>query len=221
MTTYQQEYQKEKSFEKDLQEKLKDNKIYLLNIISGPGAGKTTTILSLVKELKNKYKIGVLEADYDNAIDTKKMQEENIKTVPLKIAGLQQVTIKEVNEGMNSFYNQNYDLVILENMGNLLFLAEHKLAANKTVLILSVPEGDDMPLKYPLVFQMCDVLIITKIDAMNYFDFDFEACVERVKQINPNVQIFAISNKTNSGIKEICHWLDQDIQKNKGEDYVI
>lgn len=197
---------------KKLREDLKDRKIFLLNLMSSPGSGKTTTLKQTINALKNKRKIGVMEADIDSDVDAATISSTGAKVIQLHTGGMCHLDAGMTKQGLEGLGTDDVDLAILENVGNLVCPAEFDTGAVKNAMILSVPEGDDKPLKYPLMFSICDVLLVNKIDVMEYFDFDLEKCKERVKKLNPNIKVIPISSKTGEGIEEWATWLDNEFK---------
>lgn len=197
-----------------LREQLKSENTFLLNLMSSPGAGKTTTLVNTINRLKNKLSIAVMEADIDSDVDAKTISETGVKVIQLHTGGMCHLDADMTRQGLQGLDAKGTDLVILENVGNLVCPAEFDTGATKNAMILSVPEGDDKPLKYPLMFQISDVLIINKIDTMKVFDFNMDLCIERVKKLNPNIAIFPISAKTGEGLDAWTEWL---YKKVKGE----
>lgn len=191
---------------------LKERKIFLLNLMSSPGSGKTTTLKQTINALKDKRKIGVMEADIDSDVDAATISETGAKVIQLHTGGMCHLDAEMTKQGLDGLGTDDVDLAILENVGNLVCPAEFDTGAVKNAMILSVPEGDDKPLKYPLMFSICDVLLVNKIDVMQYFDFDLEKCKERVKKLNPNIQVIPISSKTGEGIKEWANWLNGQVE---------
>ena len=190
-----------------LREGLKQEKTFLLNLMSSPGSGKTTTLLRTLERLKDKMAIGVMEADIDSAVDAETIQSAGVKTIQLPTGGMCHLDADMTRQGLRELGTEDLDLVILENVGNLVCPAEFDTGAVKNAMILSVPEGHDKPLKYPLIFQVCDALIINKIDVLPYFDFDMEKVVEYAKMRNPKLEIFPICAKTGEGVDAWCDWL--------------
>lgn len=186
---------------------LKKDKTFLLNLMSSPGSGKTTTLLRTIEALKDKIKIGVMEADIDSDVDADTIAKAGVKAIQIHTGGMCHLDADMTRQGIASLETADVDLAILENVGNLVCPAEFDTGAVKNAMILSVPEGDDKPLKYPLMFSICDVLLINKIDVLPYFDFDVEVCKERVKKLNPNIKIITISSRTGEGIDEWAQWL--------------
>lgn len=197
-----------------LREHLKSENTFLLNLMSSPGAGKTTTLVSTINRLKDKLSIAVMEADIDSDVDARTISETGVKVIQLHTGGMCHLDADMTRQGLQGLDAKGTDLVILENVGNLVCPAEFDTGSTKNAMILSVPEGDDKPLKYPLMFQISDALIINKIDTMEVFDFNLDLCVERVKKLNPNIAIFPISAKTGEGMEAWTEWLYKEV---KGE----
>ena len=196
-----------------LRDKLKSNKTFLMNLMSSPGSGKTTTLLRTVEQLKDKIKIGIMEADIDSDVDAKTMASAGVKSIQLHTGGMCHLDAAMTEQGLNELNYDGLDLVVLENVGNLICPAEFDTGAAKNVMILSVPEGHDKPLKYPLMFSKVDALIINKIDVAPYFDFDMNKLREYVLKLNQNVKIFPISAKTGEGVKDWCDWLLSEVKE--------
>ncbi|MGN1165237.1 MAG: hydrogenase nickel incorporation protein HypB [Lachnospiraceae bacterium] len=196
-----------------LREELKARKTFYLNVMSSPGAGKTSTIIKTIEYLKAKYKIAVMEADIDSDVDAKTILETGIPAIQLHTGGMCHLDADMSRQGLRLLDIDNLDFVILENVGNLVCPAEFDSGACKNVVILSVPEGDDKPLKYPLMFEQCDAVLINKMDAIEAFDFDLEKATEYVRQRNPEAVIFPISAMTGEGIDKWCEWLGTEITK--------
>lgn len=194
-----------------VREQLKKDRTFLLNLMSSPGSGKTTTLKATIAALKNEYKIGVMEADIDSDVDAKAISETGAKSIQLHTGGMCHLDAGMTKQGLESFDANELDFVVLENVGNLVCPAEFDTGASKNAMILSVPEGDDKPLKYPLMFTVSDVVLINKIDTNSVFDFDDEAVVKRIKKLNPNAEIFFISAKTGEGIDAWADWLRREI----------
>ncbi|KOM96466.1 hydrogenase nickel incorporation protein HypB [Clostridium botulinum] len=195
-----------------LREELKKKGIFLLNLMSSPGSGKTTTLLRTVKALKNEMNIGVLEADIDSDVDANKVSQSGVKVIQLHTGGMCHLDAEMTRQSLNGLGIENIDLAILENIGNLVCPAEFDTGASRNAMILSIPEGDDKPLKYPLMFSIVDVLLINKIDAKDYFEFDLEAVKERVRKLNPNIKVIPISAKTGEGIEEWINWIRKEVK---------
>lgn len=190
-----------------LREELKQKQIFLLNLMSSPGAGKTTTLTKTIAKLKEELRIGIMEADIDSDVDARTISETGAKVIQLHTGGMCHLDAEMTRQGLQGLEADELDLVILENVGNLVCPAEFDTGAAKNAMILSVPEGDDKPLKYPLMFSVADVLLINKIDTLELFDFDLEACTERARKINPKIKVIPISAKTGEGIEEWVDWL--------------
>lgn len=194
-----------------VRQQLKADRTFLLNLMSSPGSGKTTTLKQTIAALKDEYKIGVMEADIDSDVDAKTIAETGAKSIQLHTGGMCHLDAGMTKHGLDSFGANEFDFVVLENVGNLVCPAEFDTGASKNAMILSVPEGDDKPLKYPLMFTVSDCVLINKIDTKSVFDFDDEAVVERIKKLNPNCEIFFISAKTGEGIDAWTNWLRKEI----------
>ncbi|WP_346890123.1 hydrogenase nickel incorporation protein HypB [Clostridium sp. UBA1056] len=190
---------------------LKKEGVFLLNLMSSPGSGKTTTVLRTIEALKNEMNIGVLEADIDSEVDAHKVSQSGVKVIQLHTGGMCHLDADMTRQGLEGLGTENVDFAILENVGNLVCPAEFDTGASKNAMILSIPEGDDKPLKYPLMFSIVDVLLVNKIDAADYFEFDLEAVKERVKKLNPNIKVIPISAKTGEGIKEWIDWIRTEV----------
>lgn len=195
-----------------LRTRLKDSKTFLLNLMSSPGSGKTTTLVRTIEALKNQVKIGVMEADIDSAVDADTIATTGAKVIQLHTGGMCHLDAGMTEQGIDELGTADVELAILENVGNLVCPAEFDTGAIKNAMILSVPEGDDKPLKYPLMFSICDVLLINKIDVLPYFDFDMEACKSYVKKLNPNMKIIPISSKTGEGMQAWYEWLQKEVE---------
>lgn len=199
-----------------LREELKQKGIYLLNLMSSPGSGKTTTLTRLIELLKEDLKVGVMEADIDSDVDAVTIAATGAKAIQLHTGGMCHLDAAMTRQGLDGLDAGEADLVVLENVGNLVCPAEFDTGAVKNMAILSVPEGHDKPLKYPLMFQVCDVVLINKIDVAPYFDFDFEKCTEYIRMRNPKAVIFPISAKTGEGIEAVADWLKEEVKNWKG-----
>lgn len=199
-----------------LREELKQKGIYLLNLMSSPGSGKTTTLTRLIELLKEGLKIGVMEADIDSDVDAVTIAATGAKAIQLHTGGMCHLDAAMTRQGLDGLDAGEADLVVLENVGNLVCPAEFDTGAVKNMAILSVPEGHDKPLKYPLMFQVCDAVLINKIDVAPYFDFDFEKCTEYIRMRNPKAVIFPISAKTGEGIEAVADWLKEEVKNWKG-----
>lgn len=197
----------------DLRKELKEKNTFLLNLMSSPGAGKTTTLTKLINELKSEINIGVMEADIDSDVDAQKISGTGVKVIQLHTGGMCHLDADMTKQGLEGLGIEDIDLAILENVGNLVCPAEFDTGASENAMILSVPEGDDKPLKYPLMFSIVDVLLINKMDVIEHFDFDIEVCKDRVRKLNPNVKIIPISARTGEGIKEFADWIREEVKE--------
>ena len=195
-----------------LRAQLKEEKTFLLNLMSSPGSGKTTTLLALAKELEGKLKWGVMEADIDSSVDAETMSKAGVPSIQLHTGGMCHLDADMTRQGIKEFGTQDLDLVVLENVGNLVCPAEFDTGAVKNMTILSGPEGHDKPLKYPLMYETCDLLVVNKIDVLPYFDFDREKVVEYAKMRNPDIDIIFISAKTGEGVAELADWLMKNVK---------
>jgi len=194
-----------------LRQELKDQKIFFLNLMSSPGSGKTTTLMRTIDALKSDFKIGVMEADIDSDVDAHTIQKTGAKVIQLHTGGMCHLDAEMTRQGLEGLDANGTDLIILENVGNLVCPAEFDTGASKNAMILSVPEGDDKPLKYPLMFSICDVVLINKVDVMPYFNFDMEKCKANIKLRNPNAKIIPISALTGEGMEEWINWLGNEV----------
>ncbi|MGF7108004.1 hydrogenase nickel incorporation protein HypB [Treponema pedis] len=195
-----------------LRAELKSRGIFLLNLMSSPGSGKTTTLCRTINMLKNEINIGVMEADIDSDVDAAAVAETGAKVIQLHTGGMCHLDAEMTRQGLEALETGGIELAVLENIGNLICPAEFDTGANKNVMILSVPEGDDKPLKYPLMFSVCDVLLINKTDVLPYFNFNMEACCERAKKLNPDIKIIPISALNGSGFEEWTAWLKEQVK---------
>jgi hydrogenase nickel incorporation protein HypB len=195
-----------------LRGELRQNKTFLLNLMSSPGAGKTTTLQKTIHALSGEMKIGVMEADIDSDVDARTIAGTGAKVIQLHTGGMCHLDCEMTRQGLEGLQTEELDLVILENVGNLVCPAEFDTGAVKNAMILSIPEGDDKPLKYPLMFTISDVLLINKMDVLDYFDFDLEACKQRALKLNPKLEIITISAKTGEGIQEWAQWLGSQVK---------
>ena len=190
-----------------LRGELLDEKTFYLNIMSSPGSGKTSSILQLIKRLKDDFRIGVLEADIDGDVDTRTMLNAGVASVQIHTGGMCHLDADMSRQSLKEIGSKDLDLVILENVGNLVCPAEFDTGAVKDLVILSVPEGDDKPLKYPLMFTKADVVLVNKIDALEAFDFDLEKFTENVRMRNANADVIAVSAETGEGFDEAAAWI--------------
>ena len=196
-----------------LRQDLKENGVFLLNFMSSPGAGKTTTLMRTIEALKDTLKIGVMEADIDSDVDAKTISQTGVKVIQLHTGGMCHLDAEMTRQGLEGLETGDIELAILENVGNLVCPAEFDTGAVKNAMILSVPEGDDKPLKYPLMFSICDVVLINKIDVMPFFDFDLARCKEYIHMRNPDAKIIPICAKTGEGMKAWTDWLVQEVSQ--------
>lgn len=196
-----------------LRAELKEKKVFLLNLMSSPGSGKTTTLTRTIEALKDKVKIGVMEADIDSDVDAKTISELGVKAIQLHTGGMCHLDADMARQGLQGLETEDVELAILENVGNLVCPAEFDTGAVKNAMILSVPEGHDKPLKYPLMFSICDVVLINKIDVLPYFDFDMEKCKEYIAMRNPNAKVIPICARTGDGIEAWAEWLKEEVRK--------
>lgn len=195
-----------------LRAELKSRGVYLLNLMSSPGSGKTTTLIQLIGRIKDKIKVAVMEADIDSDVDAVKIKEATgIESIQLHTGGMCHLDAEMTRQGLDNVKLQGLDLVILENVGNLVCPAEFDTGACRNAMILSVPEGHDKPLKYPLMFSVCDLVVINKIDVMPYFDFDLEKCREYVRMRNPKAQVIPICAKTGEGVEKLADWILKEV----------
>lgn len=196
-----------------LRASLKEKKLFLLNLMSSPGSGKTTTLTRTIELLKDELRIGVMEADIDSDVDAETISKLGVKAIQLHTGGMCHLDADMTAQGLEGLETGDLDLAILENVGNLVCPAEFDTGAVKNAMILSVPEGHDKPLKYPLMFSICDVVLINKIDVLPYFDFDMEACKEYILMRNPNAKIIPICARTGEGVKEWADWLKEQVRE--------
>ena len=201
-----------------LRKELKEKGVYLLNLMSSPGSGKTTTLIQTLNLLKDKLRIAVMEADVDSDVDAVKIKEATgIPSIQLHTGGMCHLDAEMTRQGLDNVALEGLDLVVLENVGNLVCPAEFDTGACRNAMILSVPEGHDKPLKYPLMFSVCDVVVINKIDVLPYFDFDLEKCKEYVHMRNPKAQVIPICAKTGEGVEAFADWILQEVNNWKNQ----
>ena len=195
-----------------LRQELKAKGVYLLNLMSSPGSGKTTTLIQTINRIKDRVRVAVMEADIDSDVDAVKIKEATgIDSIQLHTGGMCHLDAEMTRQGLDNLPDGKYDLVVLENVGNLVCPAEFDTGAVRNAMILSVPEGDDKPLKYPLMFSVCDVVVVNKMDVLPYFNFDLEKCREHVRMRNPNARVIPISAKTGEGVDVFADWLVQEV----------
>ena len=195
-----------------LREELKKKKVFLLNLMSSPGSGKTSTLTKTINTLKNEVKIGVMEADIDSDVDAHTISKTGAKVIQLHTGGMCHLDADMTKQGLEGLETEDIDFAILENVGNLVCPAEFDTGSSKNAMILSIPEGHDKPLKYPLIFSVVDVVLINKIDAIEYFDFDLDLVKEYIKKRNPNAKVIEISAKTGEGIDEWANWIREEVK---------
>ena len=191
---------------------LKQEKTFLLNLMSSPGAGKTSVLQQLAKELSGKVKFAVMEADIDSDVDARAIKETGVDAIQVHTGGMCHLDADMTRQGLQELGSSNYDLVILENVGNLVCPAEFDTGAVRNMTILSVPEGDDKPLKYPLMYETCQLLVINKIDVLEYFDFDVEKVVKYARMRNPEIEVILASARTGEGIPQLADWILKNVR---------
>ncbi len=196
----------------ELRKELREKGVFLLNLMSSPGAGKTTTLMRTIEVLKDVFKIGVMEADIDSDVDARTISQSGAKVIQLHTGGMCHLDAGMTRQGLEGLETGDVELAILENVGNLVCPAEFDTGASKNAMILSVPEGDDKPLKYPLMFSVCDVVLINKTDVLPYFDFDMEKCREYIRMRNPKAKVIPVCAKTGEGIEEWTDWLKEEVR---------
>ncbi len=194
-----------------LRDELKKSKTFLLNLMASPGSGKTTTVIRTIEALKEEMNIGIMEADIDSDVDAHTVSLTGAKVIQLHTGGMCHLDSDMTRQGLSGIGTEGMDCIILENVGNLVCPAEFDTGASKNAMILSVPEGDDKPLKYPLMFSIANILLINKIDAMDYFNFNLDEVKKRVRKLNPDIKIIPISAKTGEGIDEWVEWLRNEV----------
>ena len=196
-----------------LRKELKEKGVYLLNLMSAPGSGKTTTLIGTLQRIKDKVRVAVMEADIDSDVDAVKIQKATgIPTIQLHTGGMCHLDAEMTRQGLDNVALSDVDLVILENVGNLVCPAEFDTGAVRNAMILSVPEGDDKPLKYPLMFSVCDLVLVNKVDVLPYFDFNLDKCREYVRMRNPKARVIPICAKTGEGVDEFADWLLEEVK---------
>jgi hydrogenase nickel incorporation protein HypB len=195
----------------EVRERFRNLKIMLLNLMSSPGSGKTNLILQTAEGLKGKARFGVIEADIDSTVDAEKLVAKGIPAIQLRTGGFCHLDAAMVTQGLDAMDTKDLDLIIIENVGNLVCPAEFDTGAHKNVMILSVPEGDDKPLKYPLMFSICDLLLVNKVDYLPFSDFDMAALRKRVLSLNPRIVILELSCRTGAGIGDWIDWLKNEL----------
>ena len=197
----------------NLRKELKEKGVFLLNLMSSPGSGKTTTLIQVINRLKDRLKIAVMEADIDSDVDAVKIKEATgIPSIQLHTGGMCHLDAEMTRQGLENVEMEKLDLVILENVGNLVCPAEFDTGSCRNAMILSVPEGHDKPLKYPLMFSICDVVVVNKMDVLPYFDFDLEKCKEYIHMRNPKAQVIPICAKIGEGVDAFAQWIVQEVK---------
>ncbi len=196
----------------EIREQLAKSKVFMLNLMASPGAGKTSLIVETLRRMTKQYRFAVIEGDIESQVDAEKIAAEGVPAVQLRTGGACHLDAPMIQEAINTLDMDQLDAVFIENIGNLVCPADFDLGANRQAMILSVPEGDDKALKYPLMFSVCDVLVISKIDYLGSSDFDADRLEERVRRLNPSMKIFKTSCKTGEGLDQWCAWLDQEIK---------
>jgi len=191
----------------------RENGTFMINIMASPGAGKTTTLLRTIEELKEDYRIGVMEADIEASVDAQKMADAGVRTIQIHTGGECCMDASMTMQALREFKTDDLDLLFMENVGNLVCTAEQDTGADLNVEILSIPEGDDKPLKYPLMFRVCQAVLVNKIDTRQYFDFNDELFVSRVKELNPSARIFFLSAKTGEGFQAWTDWIKENLSE--------
>ena len=195
-----------------LRAELKEKKVFLLNLMSSPGSGKTTMLLALSRALKGRVRMGVMEADIDSAVDAEKLTEAGIRAIQIHTGGMCHLDADMTRQGLYEFGMEDAELIVLENVGNLVCPAEFDTGAVKNMTLLSVPEGDDKPLKYPLMYEKCDLLSVSKTDVLPYFDFDKNKVEKYARQRNPDIHIIYISARTGEGMEELADWIVKQVK---------
>lgn len=201
----------------ETRQKLKKEGTFLLNVMASPGAGKTSVLLRTIGLLKDRYRMGVMEADIDATVDAEKMQANGVRSIQVHTGGECAMNADMTRQALEEFHTEDLDLLFLENVGNLVCPAEEDVGACRSIEILSVPEGDDKPLKYPLMFQVTQAVLVNKIDTKEYFPFDDEAVTRRIHALNPEAKVFFVSAKTGEGFDEWVRWLAGEVDAWKAE----
>lgn len=201
----------------ETRQKLKKEGTFLLNVMASPGAGKTSVLLRTIGLLKDRYRMGVMEADIDATVDAEKMQANGVRSIQVHTGGECAMNADMTRQALEEFPTEDLDLLFLENVGNLVCPAEEDVGACRSIEILSVPEGDDKPLKYPLMFQVTQAVLVNKIDTKEYFPFDDEAVTRRIHALNPEAKVFFVSAKTGEGFDEWVRWLAGEVDAWKAE----
>jgi len=195
-----------------IREKLAASRVFMLNLMASPGAGKTSLIIETLRRLKKDFRFAVVEGDIESQVDSEKVAAEGVTAVQLRTGGACHLDAPMIETALDTMDLELTDAIIIENVGNLVCPAEFDMGESRKVMVLSVPEGDDKPLKYPLMFSVCDVLVVSKTDYLGSSDFDMDALVERVSRLNPSIRIFKTSCKTGEGLDHWCTWLKDEIE---------
>lgn len=199
-----------------LRKKLKDKDVFMLNVMSSPGSGKTTALSAVINMLKDEYRIGVMDVDIESSLDAQKVADlTGVRSLQIHNGGLCHIDAEMTGKAVDEFGVDDLDVLFLENIGNLVCPAEFDTGAHKNMMILSVPEGEDKPLKYPLMFSVCDLVLISKMDTIEYFDFNKKKAIEYIKNLNKNAVIIPISAKTGEGMNEFADWIRHEIAENR------
>lgn len=195
-----------------LRKELREKKVFMLNVMSSPGSGKTTLLSAVINMLKSKYRIGVMDVDIESSLDATKVADATgVKALQIHNGGLCHIDAEMTKKAIEEFDVTDLDIVFLENIGNLVCPAEFDTGAHKNMMILSVPEGDDKPLKYPLMFSVCDLVLLSKMDTLEYFDFDKEKAIANIRRLNPKAEIIPVSAKTGEGMDEFADWIKRQL----------
>ena len=202
---------------RELRERFAEHHVYVVDLLASPGSGKTSTILATIDALRDEFNIAVIEGDIASSVDAEKIKAQGIAAVQINTGGACHLESAMIKRAIDVLDLERLDLIIVENVGNLVCPTDFDLGENAKVMILSVPEGDDKPLKYPLMFSICDVVLINKIDVLPYFDFDVEKCKEYIKRRNPNAKVFMVCAKTGEGIDEWAQWLLSEVKSWRDE----
>ena len=198
----------------ELRERLSEKKVTMLNVMSSPGSGKTTLLSDVINRIKDQYKIGVMDVDIETSLDAHKVADKTgVPSIQIHNGGLCHIEAEKTTRAIDEFGVDDFDFLFLENIGNLVCPAEFDTVSHKNLMILSVPEGDDKPLKYPLMFSVCDLVLISKMDTLDYFDFDIEQCWEYIRRRNPGAKVIPVSAKTGEGILEWTDWLKNQVME--------
>ena len=204
-----------------LRRQLQQEKTFLLNLMSSPGAGKTTLLRRIAAELEGKLRFAVMEADVDSAVDARAMRQIGVDSIQIHTGGMCHLDADMARQGLQELGSADYDLVILENVGNLICTAAFDTGAEKNMTILSVPEGHDKPLKYPKMYEACQLLVVNKIDVLDYFDFDCDKAVEYARMRNPDIEVLFVSAKTGEGVEQVAEWILNNARAWNGQEQAL